>query len=119
MSDDITEEKPVQAKRPRTKAEKQEEHMNRIVRTVTACLFGMLAGLLSFATQGISHQGSIQDNTLLAIMLMLAAVIVQKHILVLLKMDTSKLGAKDWFYQGFMTFAFWFITWTIFLTSSP
>jgi PKD repeat protein len=31
-------------------------------------------------------------------------------------MDTGKLGGKDWFYQGFMTFAFWLMTWTILLT---
>jgi hypothetical protein len=32
-------------------------------------------------------------------------------------MDTTKLGAKDWFYQGFMTFAFWFMSWTILLST--
>jgi hypothetical protein len=59
----------------------------------------------------------VQDNGFLAFMLMLAAVVVQKHLFRLLGMDTSKLGAKDWIYQGFMTFAFWFMTWTILLTS--
>jgi PKD repeat protein len=30
---------------------------------------------------------------------------------------STKLGAKDWIYQGFMTFAFWFMTWTILLSA--
>ena len=49
-------------------------------------------------------------------MLMLACIVIQKHLFILLGMDTSKLGGKDWLYQGFMTFAFWFMTWTILLT---
>jgi PKD repeat protein len=32
-------------------------------------------------------------------------------------MDTAKLVWKDWFFQGFITFACWFMTWTILLTS--
>ena len=52
-------------------------------------------------------------------MLMLAGVVLQKHIFMLSGMNTAKLGAKDWFYQGFMTFAFWFMTWTIMLTAIP
>jgi PKD repeat protein len=50
-------------------------------------------------------------------MLMLAGIVIQKHIFTLMGMDTGKLGGKDWFYQGFMTFACWFMTWTILLTS--
>ena len=50
-------------------------------------------------------------------MIMVAGVVIQKHIFIFMGMATSKLGAKDWFYQGFMTFAFWFMTWTILLTS--
>jgi PKD repeat protein len=50
-------------------------------------------------------------------MLMLAAIVAQKHLFILLGMDTSKLGGKDWFYQGFMTFALWFMAWTILLSS--
>jgi hypothetical protein len=29
-----------------------------------------------------------------------------------------ELTGKDWFYQSFMTFALWFITWTILLTTT-
>jgi PKD repeat protein len=34
-----------------------------------------------------------------------------------MRIDSAKLGAKDWFYQGFMTFAFWVMTWTILLSA--
>ena len=49
-------------------------------------------------------------------MLMLAGVVVQRHVFMLMHIETSKLGAKDWIYQGFMTFAFWFMTWTLLLS---
>ena len=115
MSDEIIEEKPVQTKKKKTRADKQAEHIVRIKRTLVASLIGILAG-------GLSYYISISygtDSGLLALMLVLAGVVVQKHLFMLLKMDAEKLGAKDWFYQGFMTFAFWFMTWTILLTAMP
>jgi len=44
-------------------------------------------------------------------------VVVQKYIFMLMHLSPTPLNKKDWFYQGFMTFAFWFITWTLLLTS--
>ena len=35
-----------------------------------------------------------------------------------IRIDISKLGKKDWFYQGFMTFATWFLSWTMMLSTS-
>ncbi|PKL70517.1 MAG: hypothetical protein CVV30_03960 [Methanomicrobiales archaeon HGW-Methanomicrobiales-1] len=115
MSDEIIEEKPVQTKKQKTKADKQAEHIERIKRTLAASLIGILVGGLSYYIS-ISYS---MDSGLLAFMIMIAGVVVQKHIFMLLRMDTEKLGAKDWFYQGFMTFAFWFMTWTILLTAMP
>ena len=115
MSDEIIEDKPVQTKKQKTKADKQAEHIERIKRTLVASLIGILVG-------GISYYITISYSTdvgLLAFMIMIAGVVIQKHIFMLLRMDTSKLGAKDWFYQGFMTFAFWFMSWTILLTAMP
>jgi PKD repeat protein len=113
MSDEIIEEKPVQTNKQKTKADKQAEHINRIRRTLSASLIGIFAG-------GLSYYISISfstDTGLLALMLMIAGIVVQKHLFILMHMDTEKLGAKDWFYQGFMTFALWFMVWTILLTS--
>jgi heme/copper-type cytochrome/quinol oxidase subunit 4 len=117
MSEVATEEKPALTKKEKTKAEKQAEHVARIKRTLAASLIGIIAGVLSYWSGGIPNAAGVQANGFLAFMLMLAGVVLQKHLFIFMGMDTSKLGAKDWFYQGFMTFAFWFMTWTILLTS--
>ncbi|MFY9800138.1 MAG: hypothetical protein WAK10_02700 [Methanoregula sp.] len=117
MSVELTEEMPVLTKKQKTKADKQVEHIARINRTLVASLLGIFTGILSYWSGGIPNAAGLQDNGFLALMLMLAGIVIQKHIFILLGMDTSKLGAKDWFYQSFMTFAFWFLTWTILLTS--
>lgn len=117
MSEELLEEQPALTKKEKTKADKQAEHIARIKRTLVASLLGILTGILSYWSGGTPNIAGLQENGFLGFMLMLAGVVVQKHIFRLLGMDTSKLGAKDWFYQGFMTFAFWFMTWTILLTS--
>jgi hypothetical protein len=119
MSDDVIEEKPVQAKKPKTKADKQAEHIDRIKRTLVACFMGILTGAVSYYAGGVPTAAGTQADGLLGFMLMLAGIVLQKHIFMLAGMDTSKLGGKDWFYQGFMTFAFWFTTWTLLLTAIP
>ena len=115
MSDEIIEEQPVQTKKQKTKADKQAEHIERIKRTLVASLIGIFVGGLSYYIS-ISYS---KDSGLLALMLMIAGIVVQKHIFMLLHMNAEKHGAKDWFYQGFMTFAFWFMSWTILLTAMP
>ena len=117
MSEDTIKEAPVQTKKAKTKADKQAEHINRIKRTLVASLMGILAGLLAYYLGGTPDAAGLQNDGFLGFMFMLASIVLQKHILMLMKMDTTKLGAKDWFYQGFMTFAFWFMTWTILLTA--
>ncbi|GEM_PF-294133 len=117
MSEDQEKEQPALSKKAKTQAEKQVEHIERIKRTLTACLLGMFTGVLSFVSGGTPNAQGLQNNGLLALMLMLAAIVIQKHIFMFMGMDTSKLGAKDWFYQGFMTFALWFMVWTILLSS--
>jgi len=74
---------------------------------------GIFVGVLSYYLQ-ISVKG---DIGLLAFVLMIAGVVIQRHIFILMHVDTSKLGGKDWFYQGFMTFAFWYMSWTILLST--
>jgi hypothetical protein len=117
LSEEVTPEKPVQTRKVKTKADKQAEHIARIKRTLIASLIGIGTGALAFSLGGIPDAAGLQKDGFLGLMLMLAGIIIQKHIFILLGMDTDKLGWKDWFYQGFMTFAFWFLTWTIFLTT--
>jgi len=116
MSEGALEEKPVVTKKVKTREDKQADHINRIKRTLSACLIGIGAGILSYISGGIPNTAGLQDNGLLAFMIMLAGIVIQRHIFLLLRMDTEKLGAKDWLYQGFMTFAFWYMSWTILLT---
>jgi heme/copper-type cytochrome/quinol oxidase subunit 4 len=118
MTEAAQEEKPALTKKEKTKAEKQAEHVARIKRTLAASVIGIIAGGLSYWSGGIPNAAGLQENGFLAFMIMLAGIVIQKHLFIFMGMDTSKLGAKDWFYQGFMTFAFWFMTWTILLTST-
>jgi heme/copper-type cytochrome/quinol oxidase subunit 4 len=114
MTEEVQEqEQPVLSRKQKTKLEKQADHIDRIKRTITATLIGVFVGILSFYLQ----QSVTSDTGLLAFMLMLAGVVVQRHIFMLMHLDTSKLGAKDWFFQGFMTFAFWLMSWTILLST--
>jgi heme/copper-type cytochrome/quinol oxidase subunit 4 len=117
MSGDLEQEQPEASKKEKTRDEKQAEHIERIKRTLIACLLGIFTGILSFFSGGVPTAQGLQNNGLLGFMMMLAGIVIQRHIFLLLRMDTSRLGAKDWFYQGFMTFALWFMTWTILLSS--
>jgi hypothetical protein len=118
LSGEVGGEKPVQTKKVKTKADKQAEHIARIKRTLIASLLGIGTGALSFFMGGIPDTAGLQKDGFLGLMLMLAGIVIQKHIFILMGMDTQKLGGKDWFYQGFITLAFWFLTWTILLTSA-
>ena len=109
----------VEKTRPRTRAEKQVEHRNRIKRTLVACFMGILTGVLSFYLSGTPDPVSgLQQNAIIGILLLAAGVVFQKHIFMLLGVDYMELTGKDWFYQSFMTFALWFMTWTILLTTT-
>ena len=119
MSEEENTEKPVETKKKKTKEDRQAEHINRIKRTLVASFIGILTGAISYYAGGMPAADGLQTDGLLGFMLMLAGIVLQKHIFMLSGMDTTKLGGKDWFYQGFMTFAFWFMTWTILLTAIP
>lgn len=109
----------VENTRPRTRAEKQIEHRNRIKRTLVACFMGILTGALSFYLSGTPDPvNGLQPNAIIGILLLAAGVVFQKHIFMLIRIDYMALTGKDWFYQSFITFALWFITWTILLTTT-
>lgn len=97
--------------------QKKEQHIKRVKRTLIACIMGLVTGILSFMLGGVPDASGVQPNTMLTILLLLAGIVFQKHIFTIIGIDITELGKKDWFYQGFMTFALWFITWTILLTT--
>jgi hypothetical protein len=117
MSEGETAQQPELTKKQKTRLDKQQEHIGKMKRTLAACLLGMLAGVLSFYAGGTPGATGLQENGLLGLMLMLAAIVIQRHLFLLIGIDSGKLGGKDWFYQGFMTFALWFMTWAILLSS--
>ena len=97
--------------------EKRQENIRKIKRSTIATAMGITTGVISYLVIDSSQILGFQSYTILALLIMIAGVVVQKHIFMLMHLDPAALGKKDWFYQGFMTFAFWFITWTILLTS--
>ncbi|MGA2934889.1 MAG: hypothetical protein ABSD81_07020 [Methanomicrobiales archaeon] len=110
------EAKPEGEKAPKkklTRAEKQAQHMDRLKRTGIACGMGILAGVLSF------YADAVPTGTALGILFLFAGIVFQKYVFLAMRMDYLGLTAKDWLYQGFMTFSLWFITWTILLSSVP
>lgn len=103
----------------KTREEKKIEHKKRIRRTFVACFLGVATGLLSFYLSGTPDPATgLQHNQIIGILLFMAGVVFQKHIFMLMKIDYTELTGKDWFYQAFMTFAFWFISWSTMLTTS-
>ena len=98
------------------KSDPHTELLHRIERTLVACFAGIITGIISFFIVGDRAVSGINQATILALLIMIAAILVQKNLFILMKIDPGHLSGKDWFYQGFMTFAFWFITWTILLT---
>lgn len=115
MADEVHgEEQAALPRKKKTKLEKQVEHIVRIKKTLVACIAGILVGVLSWYLQVTVKN----DIGLLAFMLMVAAIVLQRHIFILLRIDSAKMGAKDWFYQAFMTFAFWFLAWSILLSTT-
>ncbi len=104
--------------RKKTPEEKSAEHLQRIQRSLVACVMGIITGVISYLVINPSQILGFQSYTLLALVIMAAGVVIQRHIFMALRLGPSALGKKDWFYQGFMTFAFWFITWTLLLTGT-
>jgi uncharacterized membrane-anchored protein len=102
-------EAPEIPKKKKTREDKQREHMDRIRRTLTASFLGIAAGVIAFF---------MQDDPTTGLLLVLIAIVIQRYLFIPLRRGMEPLNAKDWIYQGFMTLSFWFITWTILLTTS-
>jgi len=117
MTDETAIEEQEIPKKKLTAFEKQEQHISRIKKTAIACFLGIITGVISFIIVPPTSVSGFNNYTMLALFLMLAGVVVQRHIFILMKLNTPKMGNKDWLYQGFMTFAFWFISWSILLST--
>ncbi|PWR70046.1 hypothetical protein ACKUB1_13180 [Methanospirillum stamsii] len=94
------------------------EYTKRITRTLIAIGAGCIAGIICYFTEQAASTAGAGNTFLFPILVMLAAIVIQKHVFMLIRIDTAKLEKKDWFYQGFMTFAFWYVSWTILLSET-
>ena len=96
-------------KKPQTKAdekpesEKQIKHVEGIKKTLLSSLLGIAGGVLSYYLPAYG------------ILILFILVYGQRLILPRVKIDTKELRFTDWFFLVFMTFAFWFVSWTILL----
>ncbi|HJJ99288.1 MAG TPA: 4Fe-4S binding protein [Methanocorpusculum sp.] len=100
-------------------ARKKAEYSERVIRTFIACALGLIAGIATSAVAGAPNpETGTQNYPGIGIPILLVAIVLQRTIFILIRIDTTKLGKKDWFYQAFMTFAMWYLSWTIILSTS-
>lgn len=85
-------------------------HLRGVTVTSLAALLGVAAGIVSAAIAG-----SPTDQV--GLYVFVGAVLVQFGVLPLFGIDVSDFSTKDYLYVAFMTFALWFVTWAILLTS--
>ncbi|QLD89882.1 hypothetical protein HWV07_12940 [Natronomonas salina] len=96
-------------------AERRVAHVRGVTVTALACLAGVVAAVVSSAV------ASGATDTL-GVYVLAAAVIVQFPLHRVLEqagveLDVDDFGPKDYLYVAFMTFALWFVCWTILLTT--
>ncbi|ELZ74075.1 hypothetical protein C5B91_00585 [Haloferax sp. Atlit-10N] len=89
-------------------------HIRGVTVTTLACLAGIAAAVLSGAVVGTSPEAATNQ---LAVGILGAFVLVQFPVLRVVGIDVNGFGVKDYLYVVFMTFALWFITFAILLTS--
>jgi hypothetical protein len=94
----------------------RQAHVLAVTRTGIAAFLGVAAAFGSwFLTQDMTAAAASKDQT--AQLIVLGAVVVQPFLQQLLGIYKDDFGAKDFLFILFVTFAMWFVTWTIILTS--
>lgn len=92
-----------------TKEERIALHIRGVKMVLLPSLMGAVAGFLSspfFLSP--AHQS-------FSFLILAVAIYVQKFLFPPIGIESSKFGFKDWFFLAFMTFCFWYVTWTIIL----
>jgi len=117
MSSEKSTPQETQPKKKLTREEKQAAHVQRITRTTVACIAGLVSGVLSFFLAGTPDALGIQPGVSIGILLLAVAIAVQRYVFPFLGAGSPPLTTKDWFFQGFMTFSLWFISWTVLLSA--
>lgn len=89
-------------------------HIRGLKVTTIAALAGIAAGLASAVVVGTTAAAATDR---LAVAIVGVAILVQLALLRVVGVDMTDFSTKDYLYVAFMTFALWFITWAILLTS--
>lgn len=110
----MSEQKPAEVKK--------KEYESELKKTAVPMVFGIIAGISSFAFSGKNPPliaGGAREMAAGLLMFFLfiffLTVIFQRPILS--KMGVPLKGPKDWLYISFLTFDTWFVTWAILLMS--
>jgi len=90
------------------------DHLRGVTVTTLACLSGVAAAIASAVVIG-TDPATAGTTTPLAVVA--AFVIAQYPILYVLRVDVSEFGIKDNLYVTFMTFALWFLSYTVVLST--
>lgn len=90
--------------------ERRAAHVRGVTVTSLASVAGILAAVVSAAVAGGA-------TDILGVYVLAGAVVVQFPILRLAGIDVEEFSSKDYLYVAFMTFALWFVCWTVLLTA--
>lgn len=90
--------------------EKKRDHIGGIKKTLLPGIVGTIIGALSFY---LITGGGMDDAA--GFLLLVVAIAALRYLFPLMGINPVDFERKDWFYVGFMTFNFWFVTWTLLL----
>ncbi|MFB6155329.1 MAG: hypothetical protein ABEJ22_05490 [Haloferacaceae archaeon] len=89
-------------------------HMRGVVVTTLAGLAGVLAGVVSGFLVGTTPAAATDTR---AVFVLAALVLAQFPVLKAAGVDVGDFGVKDYLYVAFMTFALWYVSFAILLSS--
>jgi EMC6-arch len=90
-----------------TKEERVASHIKGIKMTVMPAIMGFIAGALS------SPYFLPQADVSFSFLILALAIYAQKYTFPLIGIKSKDFAFKDWFYLSFISFTFWYVTWTI------
>jgi hypothetical protein len=90
------------------------DHLRGVTVTTLACLAGVGATITSATVVGMEAAAATSD---LSLVIVAAFVLVQYPVLYAIGVDVSEFGVKDNLYVAFMTFALWYLTYAVLLST--
>jgi len=98
-------------------ADSEDQHFHTVTRTALSAGVGVAAAFLSASLTAGAETAAIAAQNQTAQLVVIVAIAVQPLLQRVLGVYKDDFGAKDFLFIGFMTFAFWFVTWGIMLTA--